>query len=570
MTQEARGHAREQERTSGLSDADLQALSYFAMGVSSEGSIGGRNVAYELRFAGSINAATKRMSPVANSGYSLGTIQTDLGQHPAVAAELVAAYQAWAAVHAASRPGWRFESNLETAVVRDLSRTGNEMRAASGVDLPVESKARLNAFLGSVDGISYVHGRDVAQIDHLMRTGSPDEQGALAELRGTTMFVQSSAEDQVRLATIIVKLENQAGRRFFPRVLQGIRDGDLTTVDEVKSSLSARPKYIVDGVSHALVGAELFISLRNAHPANPIVGAWQSVMAEPLVNPVVLQSGREDPGNEALGSRQPQQDRELQYAAIKSLFLQPQLSRQFVAALDSGGTYTYGQPAKGGPGFYVSGDDFVLWSSHGDGQSYIDGAWRALSRRDVTRLNNPDGTVSLNIAGEQGVALMLHMDRNAPAAPRESIDVTRPDIQAQGSGSRADLPVLGTIEGVSRRERTLQRGYDIEEAEPQLNRLADRVSLDAACSGMSEVTLLRRSVHHTQGQPLTGGKLIAWQGDPRDPATRWSVTSVEHAAGVDVDEVLRHCNRAVDRPERSPAYASMQQVGPQQGGPAGL
>lgn len=37
------------------------------------------------------------MRPVANSGYSFGTMQVDLGQHPAVARDLPDHYQAWAA-----------------------------------------------------------------------------------------------------------------------------------------------------------------------------------------------------------------------------------------------------------------------------------------------------------------------------------------------------------------------------------------------------------------------------------------------------------------------------------------
>ncbi len=70
-----------------LTDNELKALAYFAVGVTSEGSIGGRDVSYRLSFAGSV-AADGRMRPVANSGYSFGTLQIDLGQHPDVARDL--------------------------------------------------------------------------------------------------------------------------------------------------------------------------------------------------------------------------------------------------------------------------------------------------------------------------------------------------------------------------------------------------------------------------------------------------------------------------------------------------
>ena len=71
-----------------LTDNELQAAAYFAVGVTSEGSIAGRDVAYRLSFAGNVGAGG-RMEPVANSGYSLGTLQIDLGQHPDVALDLL-------------------------------------------------------------------------------------------------------------------------------------------------------------------------------------------------------------------------------------------------------------------------------------------------------------------------------------------------------------------------------------------------------------------------------------------------------------------------------------------------
>jgi hypothetical protein len=54
--------------TTTLSDQELRAVAYFAMGVGSESAIGGRNVAYDLRFAGNINPETRIMVPVGNSG----------------------------------------------------------------------------------------------------------------------------------------------------------------------------------------------------------------------------------------------------------------------------------------------------------------------------------------------------------------------------------------------------------------------------------------------------------------------------------------------------------------------
>jgi hypothetical protein len=84
-----------------LTDSELRALAYFAVGVSSEGSNAGRDVSNRLSFAGRIQNGI--MTPVGNSGFSIGTLQIDLGQRPAVATALVDAYQAWAA---RTQPDW--------------------------------------------------------------------------------------------------------------------------------------------------------------------------------------------------------------------------------------------------------------------------------------------------------------------------------------------------------------------------------------------------------------------------------------------------------------------------------
>jgi hypothetical protein len=74
-----------------LNDNELRATIYFAVGVASEGSNRGRNVAYELAFAGYIHregdtargqpreAGVYRegeLEPIYNSGYSIGMLQT--------------------------------------------------------------------------------------------------------------------------------------------------------------------------------------------------------------------------------------------------------------------------------------------------------------------------------------------------------------------------------------------------------------------------------------------------------------------------------------------------------------
>ena len=66
---------------------EYQAIMYYAVGVSSES----KSQAHELAFCGRIGR-DGAMHPVANSGYSIGTLQTDLGQRPETAKDLVQAY----------------------------------------------------------------------------------------------------------------------------------------------------------------------------------------------------------------------------------------------------------------------------------------------------------------------------------------------------------------------------------------------------------------------------------------------------------------------------------------------
>jgi hypothetical protein len=466
---DARAEARP---NAAISDTQLQAAIYFSVGVTSEGSYAGKDVAHELRFAGNINRQTRVMEPVGNSGYSIGTLQTDLGQHPEVAREVVAEYQRWARANPVERPGWALNAAEEAQLIRDLSRTGRQIggqdRASlldNGVDINSVTKSRLNAFLKSDDGISFIHDRDVRQIGFLMRESNGQQRAGLESLQETTLYRNASEEDQLRLATIVAKLENQAGRGYFPGIVNRIDRGQLDSVADVTQAVRdllpndarGRPDYVESGCLHALAGTEVLIGLKNTHQDNPLRTAWQSVMADPLVNPATL--GRQDANdavvlpprlpnaaNNADGAvvgqqgqiwqpewaqgrqdgavvppmRMPQENPALpaHYDAMKSLFLQPHEAKQFIQALDQGGTYSWPrvQPADGqSAGYFAAGNDFVMWNKEGRGHAVIDGAWREVDRQNLTRTNNRDGTVDISITENGTVSRLLHVDPRAPA-----------------------------------------------------------------------------------------------------------------------------------------------------------
>lgn len=116
-----------------LTDSELKAISYFAIGVGSEGVEAGFDISNRLSFAGNIRNGV--MTPVGNSGLSIGTLQTDMGQHPDVAPALVGAYQTWAT---ANHPDWVLTDAQRTQTISDLSRNGITIVAQGGRDhLPV-------------------------------------------------------------------------------------------------------------------------------------------------------------------------------------------------------------------------------------------------------------------------------------------------------------------------------------------------------------------------------------------------------------------------------------------------
>jgi hypothetical protein len=79
-----------------LSEQEQQALARFVIGFGTEFKgadykivIAANNVTY--RSDGVLNT----ISPVGNSGYSIGSLQWDFGQRPAIVASFVNAYQLW-------------------------------------------------------------------------------------------------------------------------------------------------------------------------------------------------------------------------------------------------------------------------------------------------------------------------------------------------------------------------------------------------------------------------------------------------------------------------------------------
>lgn len=426
-----------------LTENELRAAAYFAVGVTSEGSIAGRDVAYRLSFAGNVGPGG-RMMPVANSGYSFGTLQIDLGQHPDVARDLLDNYQTWARAQP-DRATLELGRNAYDATLESLQRIGDQMLDDRAVDI---DRSGINRFLASDTGRTFVHGLDTEHVNGVTATDVlvGNQDSALECLQRTDLYRNSAGDEQAELAGMLMKLQNQSGANFWPRVLRGIEADRLTSPDAVKTAIdglrpnlrNGNPDYLQSGADNTLRGIEVLNALRGVDPESPLSRAWANVSANPLIGPVAAHQPNAD--NPNLGH---------EYDTVRSLFLTPEGSRRMIEALDRGGSLAVGNPQPNAQGrreagFYVSGDDFVHWNRNGEGQAYIGGQWRSIDPDDVTRTRNADGTTTLTIDENGRQETLLRVDPRTPDLRADAGAIDRnllPDTE-RSEVARADTPTF--------------------------------------------------------------------------------------------------------------------------------
>lgn len=390
-------------------DNELRAVAYYAIGVGSEGSIGGRDVSNRLSFAGRYDEAG-RMHPVANSGFSIGTLQSDLGQRPNIPGELVAAYQNWAREH---HPDWVLNDAQRRQTERDLGRTGEQIRADGGRPLNGTIKAHLDEFMKSDEGIRYVHGNDTRQVEKLMTN-------VMEPLQASRAYQALTPDDQIRMATIVAKAYNQS-EVWGGRILDRIENGQITTVaqtsDAVGALLRGNTDYMQTGRDHAREGAEVFIKLRNASPDSPLREAYANVVADPLADPTRLNQSSNPNLRE-------------QSMVVKDLFLQKGEAPAFIQAMNTGNNYMHGQLNRQGTGFaddglQTNGRDFVAFDRNGKGVAFTGGQWNEVDRSQIVR------TV------EAGNVVDLSLNRNGQTTPLLEIDPAQRNRQRSDAGEQA-------------------------------------------------------------------------------------------------------------------------------------
>lgn len=371
----------------GLTDNEARAVAYFAIGVSSEGG----DQAYHLSFAGNTTRNAQgnvELHPVAASGYSIGTLQSDLGQSGGVVStQLVDAYQTWAHTN---HPDWALNDAQRTQTISDLSRNGHQINADNGRDLDAGVKSHLNSFLASNDGITFVHNRDVEQVNKLMTD-------VVTPMRASQLYQHASADDQAKLIAIAAKAYNQS-ERWGGQIVHDVGNGTYHSVADVSGAVDHMPGYMQSGRDAALRGADLFNTMQHSTANNSMHTPWQDVVANPLVNPTRLNA---DSAHPHLGQ---------EYLTVKDAFVDPTHGRAMVNALENGGSYNHGNPATAhGRGFYAEGRDFVEWDRAGQGRAFVNGQWSDVARTDLTRTVNHDHTVDLNVRRNGAEERLLHV-----------------------------------------------------------------------------------------------------------------------------------------------------------------
>ncbi|WP_369585265.1 hypothetical protein [Kingella oralis] len=261
-----------------ISEKDFQAAAYFAIGLTSEGSLNGKERAYELTIAHQkgTNEAV-RLVPIQNSGYAIGVIQTDFGQHPEVAKRMVHFFQDWAKAY---RPDLRFDDKEVAPFIAQLSRTGNQVKLKyHNEPLNPKIKPAINAFLASPVGMAFVHAHDVKQINLL-------QELRFQRATKTALYQRSNDEDKLRLVVSLAKLANVKGLGGSKPIMEAVEENQFANFSDFHKWIEEKYPNQLRDVDNALKGLDVIFALEKAHPNNPLRQYWEKIKQDPLANPV--------------------------------------------------------------------------------------------------------------------------------------------------------------------------------------------------------------------------------------------------------------------------------------------
>ena len=368
------------------SESEIRAALYYAVGVTSEG---GRS-SFALAFAG--NRAGGLLHPAENSGYSVGTLQTDLGQRPETTRALMAATRTWA--EGQDPPVPLPNAAVWEAGVADLSRNGRTIRADGGRDVDPAVLAPVRSFLASPEGVTWVHGRDAAQVDKLV-------QNVVTPLQATAAYQAMSPEDRLTTAVMVGKLYNQnegSGRQ----VLNAIAAGEIATVAQVDARIDGFGGYRQQGNDHATQGAAPIAAMRAAPEGTAFAAVWSDVQTDPIRQPVLAERGLAATGVDR------------SHQIVRELALDYDRAPAILDAADRGAQLSRGRAPANGSGAMVSGDTTAIWGAAGPVHVFRNGEWESHDRSQVQRVGEaPNHELQLTRDGR--TESLLRVDPTVPA-----------------------------------------------------------------------------------------------------------------------------------------------------------
>ena len=270
-----------------ISDNEFYAIAFFGVGAATEA--GSMEKAYHLSIAGDEtkdkNGVVTEIKPAGNSGYTIGMLQNDFGQHrlpnEETARYLLRATQSWAAQH---RPELKFQENEIEPFTKELSQQGKEINRAGGKPLHPKIRPAVDAFLASDAGIAFAHSLDVKQISNI-------DKYVFTPLAQTPLYQNSSRDDKIRLLAVTSKAFNQ-NEGVGKIVVRAIKHGKHHSLNDVYRHIDSFGGYLERERPRALKGAEIIIALDKANPNNPLRKEWEHILENPLKLPT-LRKGQE-------------------------------------------------------------------------------------------------------------------------------------------------------------------------------------------------------------------------------------------------------------------------------------
>lgn len=447
-----------------------------------------------------------------NSGWSVGIVQWDFGQpgrgHKVDA--LLRGYQDWA------QPADRFDSGTLASLAERLQRRGQ-----SGNALDEQEKARLDAYLRSGDGRIFVDGLNTEQLDYKWREiGNP-----LAATEWLATLQESDPAQVVEIMSMANKLFNQneiRGRRLRDHLLE-----NPSTSGSVREWIGnegiaglnpAARKAILSGRDQALAGARLLNALQSGDSL--LSDRWREIVHR---GDHTLARGFEF-----------NHDLQLFDAMLRHPTNGLRLLRQVEGA-------------------------------HAPRDLGIRGI-NALSRLEMATVH-ADAAGGIAVTTTRGTTLALQDAGWRITGP--SLAARRPADQpdyTEGARSRPLLPP-GRQEHPEALElqRRIMELYEERGHTPSAMDLETATALvlrDAQRDGGGRISHLAFGAAQSGDGPGPTSTIIAWRGNPRDPATMWTVTSLEPVKtplaeiwrDIDIALLLRQ-SAAACAPDQSPLYA---------------